>query len=136
MNQKLVPDPSFILVNNPKQQLHARNSFKKIYWKKIIKNLFKSYLYFFFQSQSLLMDKFLKNKSSLELVTSDSSGYKKQVDKNYFISNILSDQVWWWLFMVGIIWQFLSYSKNYACKFMQASSWHHKLFHFDLSFWI
>ena len=32
--------------------------------------------------------------------------------------------------------QFLSYSKNYIYKFMQPSSWHHKLFHFHLSFWI
>ena len=30
----------------------------------------------------------------------------------------------------------MSYSKNYICKFMQANSWHHKLFHFHLSFWI
>ena len=28
MHQKLVPDPFLILVNNPKQPLHARNSFK------------------------------------------------------------------------------------------------------------
>ena len=28
MHQKVVPDPFFILVNNPKQPLHARNSFK------------------------------------------------------------------------------------------------------------
>ena len=28
MHQKLVPDPCFILVNNAKQPLHARNSFK------------------------------------------------------------------------------------------------------------
>ena len=27
VHQKLVPDPFFILVNNPKQPLHARNSF-------------------------------------------------------------------------------------------------------------
>ena len=27
MNQKLIPDPFLILVNNPKQPLHARNSF-------------------------------------------------------------------------------------------------------------
>ena len=38
MYQKLVPDPSLILVNNPKQPLHARNYFEnKIFWKKIIK---------------------------------------------------------------------------------------------------
>ena len=30
----------------------------------------------------------------------------------------------------------MSYSKNYICKFMQTNSWHHKLFHFHLSFWI
>ena len=29
VHQKLVPDPFLILVNNPKQPLHARNSFKK-----------------------------------------------------------------------------------------------------------
>ena len=44
---------------------------------------------------------------------------------------ILSDQVWW-----HNIKGFLSYSKNYICKFMQANSWHHKLFHFYLSIWI
>ena len=32
--------------------------------------------------------------------------------------------------------QYLSYSKNYNCKFMHVSSQHHKLFHFHLSFWI
>ena len=32
--------------------------------------------------------------------------------------------------------QFLSYSKNYICKFMPTNSWHHKLFHFHLPFWI
>ena len=31
--------------------------------------------------------------------------------------------------------KFLSYYKNYICKFMQVNSWH-KLFHFHLSFWI
>ena len=39
-HQKLVPDLFLMLVNNPKQLLHARNSFKnKIFWKRIIKNL-------------------------------------------------------------------------------------------------
>ena len=28
MHEKLVPDPFPILVNNPKQQLHVRNSFE------------------------------------------------------------------------------------------------------------
>ena len=55
----------------------------------------------------------------------------KQVHKNFFFSYIISDQVWY-----CTIKRFLSYSKNYTCKFMQANSWHHKLFHFHLSFWI
>ena len=55
----------------------------------------------------------------------------KQVQKNPFIHYILSDQVWW-----CNVEQFLSYSKNYICKFLQVSSWHHKLFHFHLTFLI
>ena len=40
VHQKLVPDFFFIVVNNPKQPLHARNSFKnKVFWKGIIKIL-------------------------------------------------------------------------------------------------
>ena len=39
MHQKLVPDLYLVLVNNPKQPLHARNSFRnKKFWKSIIKN--------------------------------------------------------------------------------------------------
>ena len=39
VHQKLIPDPLLILVNNPKQPLHARNSFEsKIFSKTIIKN--------------------------------------------------------------------------------------------------
>ena len=42
MHQKLAPDPFLILVNNPKQPLHARTSFKnKILWKRIIKKALK-----------------------------------------------------------------------------------------------
>ena len=47
-HQKLVPDRFFILVNNPKQSLRARNSFRnKIFWKGIIKNLQKINFFFF-----------------------------------------------------------------------------------------
>ena len=42
-HQKLVPDPFLILVNNPKQPLHARNSFKnKLFWKSNIKKPLRS----------------------------------------------------------------------------------------------
>ena len=82
MHQNLVPDPFFILVNNPKQSLHARNFFKnKIFWKGIIKNFLKSWLYFFFQTLCPLTDKVIKNKRGLELVTSRSSGYKTSSQK-------------------------------------------------------
>ena len=82
MHQTLVPDPFFILINNAKQPLHAKNYFKnKIFWKGINKNLLKSNLYFFFPTQSLLMDKISKNKRSLELVTSPSLGYKTSSEK-------------------------------------------------------
>ena len=85
---------------------------------------------FFFPTQSLSMDKIIKNKRGLKLVTSLSSGYKTS-SKNFFFSYILSDQVWWCNMK-----QFLSYCKNCICKFMQVNSWHHKLFHFHLFFWI
>ena len=56
---------------------------------------------------------------------------RKQVQKNSFISYVLSDQVWWFN-----ITRFLCYSKNYICKFMQANSWHNTFFPFRLPFWI
>ena len=92
---------------------------------------FKKLTFFFFQTQSLLMDIIIKNKRGLELVTSHSSQVTKEVQKYSFIRYILSDQVWW-----CNVKQFLIYSKNYVCKFMQANWWHHKLFHFNLSFLI
>ena len=110
VHQTLVPDPFFILVNNPMEPLHARNS---------LKSLLKSKLYFFFPTQSLLMDEIIKNKRGLELVNSPSSGYKTS-SKNFFISYTLSDHVWWCNMK-----RFLSYYKNYTFKFMQAYAWHH-----------
>ena len=73
-------------------------------------------------------------------------GYQKQKwletsDKSLFmlwnkfrkipVFYLIPDHVWW-----CNIKPFFSYSKNYICKFMQANSWHHKLSHFHLSFWI
>ena len=98
--------------------MHARNSFKnQIFWKDYQKAL-KKLIDFFFRTQSLLIDKVIKNKRGLKLVTSCSSGHKL-VQKNSFICYILSDHVWW-----CHVKQFLSYSKNYICKFMQDNSWH------------
>ena len=43
VHQNLVPEPFLILVNNPKQPLHARNSFEnmilKEYYQKALKKL-------------------------------------------------------------------------------------------------
>ena len=55
----------------------------------------------------------------------------KQVQKYSFIHYRLSDPVW-----RCNVEQFLSDSKNYIYKFIQVNWWHHKLFHFHLSFWI
>ena len=87
------------------------------------------------------MDKVTKNKRGLELVTSRNETTKQshngtfpQVQVNsciLFNSYLTPHHIW-----KCNIKQFLSYSKNYICKFMQAKSWHQKLFHFHLSFWI
>ena len=54
VHQELVPDLFSILVNNPKQPLHARDSFKnKMSWKRITKMPFKSWLYFFLSNPVL-----------------------------------------------------------------------------------
>ena len=54
VHQKLVLEPTLILVDNPKQPFHARNSFEnKIFLKRIIKKPQKVNFYFFFQTQSL-----------------------------------------------------------------------------------
>ena len=65
------------------------------------------------------------------LGTSDQSLFRlrNKFTKNFLLV-MLSDQVSW-----CNIKRFLSYSKNYTNKFMQANPWHHKLFHFHLFFW-
>ena len=60
--------------------------------KGVIKKPLKSQLYLFLQNQSLLMEKVIKNKRDLELVTSCFQVIE-QVQKNSFISYVLSDQV-------------------------------------------
>ena len=82
VHQKLAPDLFLILLNNSKQILHAGNPFEnKKFWKMIIKKPWKSQLYFFFRSQSLLIGKVIKNRRCLELVTSRSSSYETSSEK-------------------------------------------------------
>ena len=42
------------------------------------------------------MDKIMKNKRDLELVSSRSSGYEASSFKNSFISYVLPNHVWWY----------------------------------------
>ena len=72
---------------------------------------------FNFLADAILMDKIIKNKRRLELLTSCSSGYKTSSEKFLYYLFYLSDQVWW----CNMKW-FLSYSKNFICKFIQAKS--------------
>ena len=132
MCQKLAPNPFLILLNNPKQPLHARKSFRnKTFWKRIIKKPQKKLTLFFllnpvpFNGQSYQIQKG-SGTSHQSLLRS----WNKFRKISLFVI-ILSDQDWW-----CNVKQFLNYSKNYISKFTQVSSWHHKLFHFHLSFWI
>ena len=73
-HQKLVPDPFFILVNNPKQSLRARNSFRnKIFWKGIIKNLQKIKLFLLLNPVAFNGQSYKKQK---RLGTSDQSPFR------------------------------------------------------------
>ena len=79
--ERLVSDPFLILINSPKQSMHVRNYFEnKIFWKKPLKNQ----LHFFLCIQSLFIDKIIKNKRGLELVTSLSLGCKTCLE-NFFL---------------------------------------------------
>ena len=75
VHKKLALDPFFILVNNPKQSLHAKIPFKnKIFWEDYQKPLQK--LTFFFFKPSPFNRLVIKNKRGLEQATSRSSGYE------------------------------------------------------------
>ena len=117
MHQKLVPDHFLILVNNPKQPLHARNYFEnRIFWKR--------------RTQSLLMDKVIKIKKGLELVTSCSLGYKTSTEKFLYLLCIIWQSLMMYYDAVFELLQKL-HLEIYGSQFMT-----HKLFHFHLSFWI
>ena len=75
---------ALILVNDPKQPLHVRNSIKnRIFWKRIIKKPLKSWL---FLNNLVPFNKqdHEKNKRGLELVTSPSSAYKTNSGKLFY----------------------------------------------------
>ena len=133
MYQKLALDPFLVLLNNPKQPLHSRNSFKK--WDILKKDHQKACkkLSLFSLSNSVPFNgqSYQKQKGSGTSAQLLSRLWNKFRKIPLFVVYILSDKVWW-----CNIKQFLSCSQNYFCRFMQVSSWLHKLFHFLLSFWI
>ena len=94
MHQRLAPDRFSILLNNPKQPLHAKNYFKKRYFEiGLSKNLFKKLSLFFlsnpvpFNSQS---DQKQKGSGiSCQLLFRSRNKFRK----TSFIHYILSDQV-------------------------------------------
>ena len=88
MQKKLVQNLFIILVNNPKQPLHARTYFKsKIFRKSIIKKPFKKGNFLFFRAQSLSIDKIITKQRGPG--TSDQWLFRL----NSFVSYVLSDQV-------------------------------------------
>ena len=84
MHQKLVPDPFLILVNNPKQPLHTRNSLKDILKEDYQKAFKKLSLFFLSNPVPFNGQSYQKQKGP---GTSDQSLFRSQ---NKFI---LSDQV-------------------------------------------
>ena len=70
------------------QEIVLKIRYLKVDYQKALKKLIQ----FFFSTQSLLMNKIMKNKRSLEIVTI-SLQVTKEVQKNYFISEVLPDQV-------------------------------------------
>ena len=84
MHQKLVPDPFLILVNNPKQPLHTRNSLKDILKEDYQKAFKKLSLFFLSNPVPFNGQSYQKQK---EPGTSDQSLFRSQ---NKFT---LSDQV-------------------------------------------
>ena len=120
MHQKLVSDSFLILVNSPKQQVYARSFLEnQILWKRVIKKILKKLTWFFLCTHSLLMDKIVKNKRGLELITTLSLCCKTWLEK-YFFSDLSPGQFWWFSTK-----GFLSYFKHFIWKFMQANSQGH-----------
>ena len=63
--KKLVPDPFLILVNNPEQSCMWEILGKVRYFQRELSKSLKKVNFFFFQTQSLLMDKVNKTKKGL-----------------------------------------------------------------------
>ena len=82
MHQKLAPDVFLILLSNPKESLHARNSFKgKVFRKRINKKPLKQKTLFFLSKLVSSNGQSYQKQKGLELVTSCSSGHITSSEK-------------------------------------------------------
>ena len=81
--QKASPRSLFNFGKQPKITIAFKEFFKKRYIERVLSKRIKKLTLFFFQTQSLLMDKIMKNKC-LELVTSSSLGYKISSEKLFY----------------------------------------------------
>ena len=76
------PRPLFYFGKQPKTAIACKEFLQKQdILEGIIKSLLKIKLYFFFPNQSLLIDKVIKNKKGLELVTSCYSLHETNLEK-------------------------------------------------------
>ena len=81
MHQKLDPDPFLILINDPNQPLHARNSFEnKNILKENYQKAFKNATFIFFKLVPFNEQDY-KNKRGLKLLNTRFSGYKRSSEK-------------------------------------------------------
>ena len=94
--------------------------------KGLFKSLKKLTLFFLLNPVTFNRQSFQKQKVSGTSTQSLSRSRNKFRKITLFV-----DKIWW-----CNVKQFLSYSKNYICKFMDVNSWHHKIFNFHWSFWI
>ena len=84
MHKNLVPDPCYILVNNPKQALHAKESFEnRVFYilKEDYHKVIKKLTLFFFLNQGFF-NRQSYQKRDLQLVTSSLLGYKTSSQKS------------------------------------------------------
>ena len=81
MHQKIAPDPFLILLSNPKQLLHARNSCKIRYLERGLSKDLKKLTLFFLSNPVPFNGQSYKNKSDVELVISHSSCYETSSEK-------------------------------------------------------
>ena len=117
MRQKLVSDLFIILVNNPKQPLHARNSFKsKIFWKRIIEKpyLKRITLFFLLNPVPFNIQNYQKQKgpeTSDQLLFSLRNKFNKIPLLVMYYLTMFDDVIWsgFWVFLLKI---HLSYAKD------------------------